>query len=265
MGKNVLVSGACGRMGQEVVRTIVQETNDNLIGAYDKKDVGANIISKLGLDAPEAKIYGDLQQAIDQLQPEVIIDFTSPEVVMENIELALKNKVHMIVGTTGITEADMEKISDWSHQANKNILIVPNFALGAVLLMKYSAQIAKYMNQVEIIELHHDEKIDAPSGTAVKTAELINQNRDNNQEKKVEEIEKLKGARGGKKDDLHIHSVRLPGLVAHQEVIFGGEGQTLKLRHDSYDRKSFMPGVRMALEKIEDLDGLVYGLEHLLD
>ncbi|MFW5992099.1 MAG: 4-hydroxy-tetrahydrodipicolinate reductase, partial [Halanaerobiaceae bacterium] len=143
-----------------------------------------------------------------------------------------------------------------------------NFALGAILMMKYAADAAKYLNDVEIIELHHDQKVDAPSGTAIKTAELIKNQLNQNQQKQednVEEIEKIPGARGGEESGINIHSIRLPGLVAHQEVIFGTEGQTLKIRHDSYNRKSFMPGVKIALDKIDKIQGLVYGLEKLLD
>lgn len=171
----------------------------------------------------------------------------------------------MIVGTTGITEVDLENIEKMARDNKANILIAPNFALGAVLMMQFAAEAAKYFSNVEIIELHHDQKVDSPSGTAIKTAELLNQKRDTMRDSELDEIEKISGARGADAEGVKIHSVRLPGLVAHQEVIFGGEGQTLLIRHDSYNRKSFMPGVKLALDKIDQISGLVYGLEHLLD
>ncbi len=251
-------------MGQEVVKTVIQDTDDNLVGVYDKSRVGEDIMEIIGLEGPKVLINDNLEELIKKEKPDVIIDFTSPQILMNNIENGLKNGVNMIVGTTGITEPDLNKIRELIPDGT-GILIVPNFALGAVLMMKYAAEIAKYMDRVEIIELHHDQKIDAPSGTALKTAEMINQNRKFKEKASLGEIEKLTGARGGEVDGIHIHSVRLPGLVAHQEIIFGGEGQSLTIRHDSYDRTSFMPGVRLALKKISELEGLVYGLEEILD
>ena len=268
MSKKVLVSGACGRMGQEVVKTVVEDTEDKLVGAFDKKNTGQDILDSLGLDDShccECIINNDLEDTIQETDPDVIIDFTSPKVVMDNIKIGLSHQVHMIIGTTGITEGDQKEIKNLCRENNVNALIAPNFAIGAVLLMKFSAEAAKYMDDVEIIELHHDQKIDAPSGTAIKTAELIQNNKTDSDKQSPDQIEKLDGARGGVKDGLHIHSVRLPGLVAHQEVIFGGEGQSLTLRHDSYDRKSFMPGVRLALNNIYEIEGLVYGLENIMD
>jgi 4-hydroxy-tetrahydrodipicolinate reductase len=183
---------------------------------------------------------------------------------MKNIKTSLKAGIDMVVGTTGINEVDISKIEELTEETDTNIIIAPNFAIGAILMMEFSKIAAKYLNQVEIIELHHDQKMDAPSGTAIKTAELINEVRDK-QEKEVDEIEKITGARGGEMDGLNIHSVRLPGLVAHQEVIFGGVGQTLKVRHDSIDRRSFMPGVKLAIEKLDEIEGVVYGLDNLME
>lgn len=265
MKKRIIVNGACGRMGQEVVKTIVLEREDILVGVCDRINVGKNIMELLALDAEKLIIKDDLEGLIKETRPEVIIDFTTPTVVMENIRIGLSNGVNMIVGTTGITEVDLEIIEKMARENKANILIAPNFALGAVLMMRFAAEAARYFPAVEIIELHHDQKLDSPSGTAIKTAELINKNRKEDRGSEKEEIEKLSGARGADAEGVKIHSVRLPGLVAHQEVIFGGEGQTLLIRHDSYNRKSFMPGVKLALDRITDISGLVYGLEHLLD
>ena len=265
MKKRIIVNGACGRMGQEVVKTIVLEREDILVGVCDRINVGKNIMELLALDAEKLIIKDDLEGLIRETRPEVIIDFTTPTVVMENIRIGLSNGVNMIVGTTGITEVDLEIIEKMARENKANILIAPNFALGAVLMMRFAAEAARYFPAVEIIELHHDQKLDSPSGTAIKTAELINKNRKEDRGSEKEEIEKLSGARGADAEGVKIHSVRLPGLVAHQEVMFGGEGQTLLIRHDSYNRKSFMPGVKLALDRIADISGLVYGLEHLLD
>lgn len=265
MLKKIVVNGACGRMGREVVKTVVNETDDLLVGVCDHSNVGKNIMQILSLDHEELLIKEDLLETIRETDPDLIIDFTTPSVVMENIKIGLQNGVNMIVGTTGITDVDLKNIEKMTEENNVNALIVPNFAIGAVLMIQFAAEAAKYLDNVEIIELHHDQKVDAPSGTAMKTADLINDKRKMFTGKKVEEIEKLSGARGADADGIKIHSVRLPGLVAHQEVIFGAEGQSLLIKHDSYNRRSFMPGVRLALEKIDHISGLVYGLEKLLD
>ncbi len=264
MAKRVVVNGACGRMGQEVVKTVV-ESDDLLVGVCDHSNIGENIMEILALDEDPMLIKKDLYETIEETQPDLIIDFTIPSVVMDNIKIALKNGVSMIVGTTGITDVDLKSIDELCKENDVNALIVPNFAIGAILMMRFAAEAAKYLDDVEIIELHHDQKVDSPSGTAIKTADLINKNRKKLQHKKIDEIEKIPGARGADADGIKVHSVRLPGLVAHQEVMFGAEGQSLLIKHDSYNRKSFMPGVRLALEKIDEISGLVYGLEKLLD
>ncbi len=169
-----------------------------------------------------------------------------------------------MVGTTGFTTEEITDLIELSREKNLGGLIAPNFAIGAVLLMQFAAQAAKYFPNVEIIELHHDKKKDAPSGTAVKTAELISQVRQPQEQGAADEEESLPGARGANYQGMHIHSVRLPGLVAHQEVIFGSQGEGLTLRHDSYDRVSFMTGVNLGVKEVVKRHELVYGLEHLL-
>ncbi|MFP4016235.1 MAG: 4-hydroxy-tetrahydrodipicolinate reductase [Halanaerobiales bacterium] len=265
MGKRVVVNGAFGRMGQEVVKSVVNETCYELVGVCDQSNVGKDIMKLLALDHESLLIKGNLLDTIKETDPDVIVDFTTPSVVMENIKTGLENSINMIVGTTGITDVDLKNIREMTEKYDVNALIVPNFAIGAILMMRFAAEAARYLPDVEIIELHHDQKVDSPSGTAIKTADLINNNRKKGSKKTVQEIEKMPGARGTDTEGVHIHSVRLPGLVAHQEVLFGAEGQTLLIKHDSYNRKSFMPGVRLALEKIDQISGLVYGLENLLD
>lgn len=265
MVKRILVNGACGRMGSEVVKTIVNETDDLLVGVCDQMNVGKNIMDILGLEEKELLINDNLLGLINEAKPDLIIDFTTPSVVMDNLRTGLSNGIDMIVGTTGITDVDLKEITQLAEDNQVKTLIVPNFAIGAILMMRFAEEAAKYLPDVEIIELHHDQKVDAPSGTALKTAELINNNRKNSNNNSIQEIEKVQGARGGEVDGINIHSVRLPGLVAHQEVIFGTEGQTLLIKHDSYNRRSFMPGVKLAIEKIDEINGLIYGLEKLLD
>jgi 4-hydroxy-tetrahydrodipicolinate reductase len=261
----VAVNGACGRMGREVCNAILNEGKDlELTGALDVNNLGEDIGSILGLSKLNIPVVEPTTDNLLQLKPDVIVDFTTPLVVMDNIKLALQCNVRPIVGTTGITQVDLNRIRKWVEDRRLSALIAPNFALGAVLMMKFASIAAQYLPQAEIIELHHDQKIDAPSGTSLKTAEMIAANRLTDPPHK-EDLQKLAGVRGGIKNGIHIHSLRLNGLVAHQEVIFGGEGQTLTIRHDSYDRKSFMPGIIMAVKKIISLECLFYGLETVID
>ena len=207
----------------------------------------------------------DLAAALERLKPEVMIDFTRPDVVFGNVVTALKHKVSPVVGTTGLSDDQKAEIEKLAIENGTPAFIAPNFAIGAVLMMVMCKQAAKYMPDVEIIELHHDKKLDAPSGTAVQTAAMIAEVRQSHKQGHPDEKEKLTGARGAEYDGMHIHSVRLPGYVAHQEVIFGGLGQTLTIRHDSMNRESFMPGVVLAAQKVRGLDGLTIGLDKLLE
>ena len=194
----------------------------------------------------------------------MVVDFTNPSVIFENARKVVSKGVHMVIGTTGLTAEQREELSEMAAKTRSHILIAPNFCMGAVLLMKVSEEIARYMPDVEIIELHHNHKYDAPSGTAKLTAEKIARAR---QTAPAEDMtrESLPGVRGGKYEGVTIHSVRLPGYVAHQEVLFGGYGETLTLRHDSLNRQSFMPGVILAVRKVSDHPGLTYGLENYLE
>jgi 4-hydroxy-tetrahydrodipicolinate reductase len=262
----VLVSGAAGKMGREVIKALKKETDMKLVGAVDLAQVGIDAGEDAGVGPAGVEISKNLKAAINDTRPDVVIDFTHPNVAMMNAKVILESKVHAVIGTTGLTDENISEIKKLCAKNKVNCIIAPNFALGAVLMMMFSKTAAKYMPNVEIIELHHDKKADAPSGTALKTAELILQSEAAKGivKGKNAEIEKLDGARGGNMQGIHIHSVRLPGLVAHQEVIFGGTGQTLTIRHDSLSRESFMPGVIMAVRKVRTIDGLVYGLENLL-
>ena len=206
----------------------------------------------------------NLANAIDKTCPDVMVDFTRPDVALQNAITAIESGVSPVIGTTGLNDDAKKQLSTLAEKKKTPCFIAPNFAIGAVLMMMMAKQAAKYMPNVEIIELHHDNKLDAPSGTALQTAELIREVRGDMQQGHPDEKETVPGARGAVVGGLHIHSVRLPGYVAHQEIIFGGLGQTLSIRHDSMDRESFMPGVMLACKKVRSLTGLVVGLEKLL-
>lgn len=255
MSIKVIIAGFKGKMGQAAYKMVTEDPELVLAGLLDpftdEKEVA-------GVPVFNAK------EELAGLQADVWIDFTTPKVAYENTRFALENGFAPVVGTTGFTPEQIEELTQLSRQKNLGGLIAPNFALGAVLLMQFAAQAAKYFPDVEIIELHHDNKKDAPSGTAIKTAELISHVRTSKQQGAADEEESLAGARGAAFDGMRIHSVRLPGLVAHQEVIFGSQGEGLTLRHDSYDRVSFMTGVNLGIKEVVKRSELVYGLEHLL-
>ena len=251
----VVIAGFKGKMGQAAYKMVTEDDQLSLVGLLDpfateKELAGVPVFQK--------------KEEMTALAGAVWIDFTTPKVAYENTYFALAHGFRPVVGTTGFTPEQIDNLTELSRQQGLGGLIAPNFALGAVLLMQFAAQAAQYFPQVEIIELHHDNKKDAPSGTALKTAELISQVRHPQKQGALDEEELLAGARGAEMDGMRIHSVRLPGLVAHQEVIFGSQGEGLTLRHDSYDRVSFMTGVNLAIKKVVDHTQLVYGLEHLL-
>lgn len=260
----VIVNGACGRMGQAVLKAVQEADGLELVGAVDIKG-GADTGSLVGLPANGILVETDLEALLARKKPEVMVDFTRPDVVFGNVMTALAHKTSPVVGTTGLSDEQKAEIAKAAEKNDTPAFIAPNFAIGAVLLMVMSRQAAKYMPDVEIIELHHDKKLDAPSGTAIQTAAMIAEVRKAHKQGNPDEFEKLEGARGADYEGMHIHSVRLPGYVAHQEVIFGGLGQTLTIRHDSMNRESFMPGVVLAAKKVRSLKGLTVGLDKLLD
>ncbi len=251
-------------MGQAVLKAVQEADGLELVGAVDIKG-GADTGTLVGLPASGILVETDLEALLERKKPEVMVDFTRPDVVFGNVMTALKHGTSPVVGTTGLSDEQKAEIAKAAEENATPAFIAPNFAIGAVLLMILSRQAAKYMPEVEIIELHHDKKLDAPSGTAIQTAEMIAEVRKEHQQGNPDEFEKLPGARGANYEGMHIHSVRLPGYVAHQEVIFGGLGQTLTIRHDSMNRESFMPGVVLAAKKVRSLKGLTVGLDKLLD
>ena len=261
----VAMIGACGKMGRDIMRGIMEESDVEIVGAVDVSNEGIDISSLVGGEPRGVVVETDLATMIETKKPEVVIDFTTPATVMKNIVVALEHQVHIVVGTTGLTEENLTAVDKLAREKERVAFVVPNFALGAVLMMGFAAQAAKYFPNVEVIELHHDQKMDAPSGTAVKTLEMMAVEREKIKQGHPKEFEKIQGARGGAYEGMRVHSVRLPGYVAHQEVLFGGRGQTLTILHDSMNRDSFVPGVLLTLRSIGDLAaGLVYGLENIL-
>jgi len=243
----VAVLGAKGRMGATTVGAINEAADLELVAALD---------------------LGDDLNTLVTSGAQVVVDFTHPESVMGNLDFAINHGVNVVVGTTGFDPAKLETIKSWLA-ANPGVgaLIAPNFGLGAVLMMQFAAQASKYFESVEIIELHHPNKADAPSGTAARTAELITEARASVNKEAMPDATSsgLQGARGARVGDVPVHSVRLRGLVAHQEVILGDLGETLTIRHDSIDRTGFMPGVLLGVRKVVSTPGLTFGLEHFLD
>lgn len=264
----VLVCGAAGKMGQSVVRAVDSEAGFKLVGAVDRTgnpNIGKDIGLICGINETGIKLSSDLKETISKSKPDVMVDFTMPEIVIVNAQMALKAGVRVVIGTTGMSKDDIAELSKISKQNASGTIVAPNFAIGAVLMMRFASEASKYFSSAEIIEYHHDKKLDAPSGTAIKSAELMSNNRKIFGRETIPGKETIKGARGSVGDaNIHIHSVRLPGLVAHQDIILAGTGQTLTIRHDAYDRTAFMPGVLMAIKKVMELDHLVYGLEKII-
>jgi 4-hydroxy-tetrahydrodipicolinate reductase len=259
----VAVNGAAGRMGQELVRTLIKTQDVSLVAASDINNIGQDVGTVAGICRLNLEM-STLEDALKK-KPDVVVDFTNPTVVMGNIYKTFSAKTDMVIGTTGLVESDVKEIERLCEKYNTRAIIAPNFAIGAVLMMKFASIAAKFLQDVEIIEMHHEQKMDSPSGTAIKTAEIIANTKKNNLLGERKDFEKISGARGGEINGVRIHSVRLPGLVAHQEVIFGGIGQTLTVRHDSLNREAFMPGVLLAIRKIKEVDRVIYGLENLID
>ena len=240
------VLGAHGRMGGEVVAAVEAAADCQLVAALDLGD------------------------SLDQLVAsgtQVVVDFTTPDSVMANLEFLITHKIHAVIGTTGFDDARLAKLKSISSaHPEVGILIAPNFAIGAVLMMEFAAKAAKYFESAEIIELHHPDKVDAPSGTASRTAGLISAAREEAKLPAMPDATStsLDGARGALVGDVPVHSVRLRGLVAHQEVLFGGLGETLSIRHDSLDRAGFMPGVLLGIRSVISRPGVTFGLEHFM-
>lgn len=239
------VLGARGRMGAEVVRAVQEAADLELVAALD---------------------LGDSLETLLSEKAEVVVDFTTPDSVMANLDFLISNNIHVVVGTTGFNETRIAQLRTWLANSKSGILIAPNFAIGAVLMMEFAAKAARYFESAEIVELHHPNKVDAPSGTAARTAELMSESRKAAGLTQVPDATttSLPGVRGAMVGGIPVHSIRLRGLVAHQEVLLGGVGETLTIRHDSIDRVGFMPGVLLGVRKVSAHPGLTFGLENFM-
>ena len=274
---SVVIAGALGKMGRQVVHTVLDSHDCELVGAIDTtpgaegKDIGI----ELGLDPIEVAITADFEgclcsasqhdKNLENQGRAVLVDFTHPSVVYEHTRASIAYGIHPVIGTTGLSPTQINDLIEFSSKASVGGAIIPNFSIGMIMLQRAAAAAAAFYDHAELIELHHNFKADAPSGTCLKTAEMMEDlgKRFNKQE--IPEKETLQGSRGGVRESgLNLHSIRLPGLVAHQEVIFGSKGETFTLRHDTIDRTAYMPGVLLAIRKVRKLNSLIYGLERIL-
>jgi len=267
----VVVNGAGGKMGREVIKAVSAAPDMMLVGAVDRNPDyrGQDVGELAGCGALEIPVLDDLQSVLVLATQEtvqgVMVDFTHPDGVYENVRSSIAYGVRPVVGTTGLSDEQMQDLADFAEKASTGCLIVPNFSIGMVLLQQAVLQAAQYFDHLEIIELHHNQKADAPSGTALKTAAMLSELGKTYNPSQVKETETITGARGGiVGENINIHSIRLPGLIAHQEVIFGAKGEIYTLRHDTSDRSCYMAGVLLAIRKVTQLKSLVYGLEKIL-
>jgi len=257
----VVVRGASGRMGQEVVKAVCQESGMQLVGAIDSAVAGDSLSLPDG--SGSVPFSADLESILTSNQPDVLVDFTVAPAVMPAVKAASKHGVNMVVGTTGLTADNLGEIDQLSIAHKIGVVVAPNFALGAVLMMHLARIAARYLDYAEIIELHHERKVDAPSGTALTTARDMARARGKPFIQPAGKSDDMP-SRGQVVEGVAVHSVRLPGLLAHQEVILGGPGQTLSIRHDTINRECFMPGVMLAIKEVVNRKGLIYGLDTLL-
>lgn len=245
----VAVCGANGKMGQEVVKAVTS--------AEDMK-----LVAKIDIVNGE---YDSIESANNNVSIDVLVDFTQPKSIYENAKYCLNNNINIVVGTTGLSDEQLKELENLSNQNKTACFVAPNFSTGAVLMMMFAKTAAKYFDNAEIIELHHNQKKDAPSGTAVKTAAMMAENNENFATNNCAETETIEGARGANSyKNIHIHSVRMPGYMASQEVLFGANGQILSIRHDSTNRECYMPGVLLSIRYVMDKGGFVYGLDNIM-
>ena len=246
---NVAVCGANGKMGQEVIKAVEADDNMTLVAKIDIKDGE----------------FATIKDAKNSVKIDVLVDFTQPKSIYENALYCLNNGINIVIGTTGLSDEEINELKNLSQKYGLGCLIAPNFSTGAVLMMKFAQIASKYFNNAEIIELHHNQKKDAPSGTAVKTALMMAGENTNFTAGNCQEVETVKGARGANSyNNIHIHSVRMPGYIASQEVLFGSSGQVFKIRHDSMNRECYMPGVLMAVKYVVKKPEFIYGLENIM-
>lgn len=266
MSIKVAIAGARGRMGSEALKAMLETSDMKIIAILDYKYDGQFLnegeVNDQSIGVP---IFTTLDSMVTFEKPDVLVDLTDPEAVYKNVSKALALGIRPVIGTSGLTKENIGDLSLLAEKMKLGAIIAPNFSIGAVLMMKFSAMAARYLIDVEILEMHHDKKVDAPSGTAVKTADMIKEVRAKHHQGHPDEKELQVGARGADVEGMKIHSIRLPGLLAHQEVLLGGTGELLTIRHDSFNRSCFMPGILMSIRKVMEKEKLYYGLENILD
>ena len=246
----VAVCGAMGKMGKEVCQAVLDCPDTELVAK---------------IDIASDEMYHHIEDANRVVDIDLLVDFTQPKSIFENAKYCLNNGIKIVIGTTGLKDEEIEFLKKLSQEKNTGCLIAPNFSTGAVLMMMFARQAAKYFDNAEIIELHHNQKKDAPSGTAIKTASMMAEVKDDFTKNNCPETETIEGARGGNSySNIHIHSVRMPGYIASQEVIFGSWGQIMPIRRDSMDRKCYMQGVLLAVKHVAKKNDFVYGLDNIM-
>ena len=246
---NVAVCGANGKMGQEVIKAVKNAEDMTLVAKIDIKDGE----------------FATISDATNSVKIDILVDFTQPKSIYENALFCLNNNINIVIGTTGLTDEQIEELKKLSEKNHLGCFIAPNFSTGAVLMMKFAQMASKYFNNAEIIELHHNQKKDAPSGTAIKTALMMAGENANLATGNCQEVETIQGARGANSyNNIHIHSVRMPGYIASQEVILGASGQILTIRHDSMNRECYMDGVLRAIRYVNMNHNFIYGLDNIL-
>ncbi|AAP99948.1 MULTISPECIES: 4-hydroxy-tetrahydrodipicolinate reductase [Prochlorococcus] len=271
----VLVAGALGKMGSEVIKAIYKSNDCELVAAIDNANEmeGVDIGTALGMDQMDVAVTADLEGSLcvasqsvrNSSGNAVLIDFTHPNVVYEHSRASIAYGVHPVIGTTGLSIVQLEELREFANKASIGAAIIPNFSVGMVLLQQAAAAAASFYDYAELTESHHNQKADAPSGTCIKTAEIIEEIGKSFNKTTIKEQESIKGSRGGLRESgLRLHSVRLPGIVAQQQVLFGSPGETYLLSHNTIDRSAYMPGVLHTIRKVRHLKSLVYGLEKIL-
>jgi 4-hydroxy-tetrahydrodipicolinate reductase len=258
----VVIHGALGRMGREVVAAVCKDPQLKPVGAVDVEAEGPWLALPGRQDS--IPLSSDLDTLLAQAGPRVVVDFSTADAAMNVARLATQRKVNVVIGTTGLAPDSLTEMDRLAITNEVGVIVAPNFALGAVVMVHLAKIAARYFDHAEIIEMHHEQKLDAPSGTALSTARAMAEARRKPFRHPETQKESLRGTRGGELDGISLHSVRLPGLMAHQEIIFGTSGQTLTIRHDTVNRECYMPGVILAIKKVVELKGLTYGLENLL-
>lgn len=255
----VAICGARGRMGREIAAGLPQHARIEVVGGCDP------LAAEPGNGPEQFPVAASLAELLQRIRPDVVVDFTVAEAAAQNAEVALKERIPVVIGTTGLSEANLERIDELARSAGIGALVAPNFAVGANLLMQFAKAASRFFETAEVIEIHHDQKIDAPSGTAMMIARAMREGRGEPFGKDPVTKHTLEGARGAAYQDLHVHSLRMQGFVATHEVVFGGPGQSLTIRHDSTGRESFVPGIAYAVTHIHEHVGLVHGLDKMMD